>query len=86
MPDVQQPTIGERVHYRSHGSAPLSDGTQVYLPKCRTAIVVDVIAADACTLFVITPNGIFHDDCRRDEDGHDGGTWHMPCDQALAHD
>lgn len=80
------PTIGNQVHYRSWGSAPLPDGTQVHPPKCRAAIVTDVLGADMCSLFVITPNGTFHDDCTHDEDGHRGGTWHYPCDRPVADD
>ena len=76
-----QPTIGDRVHYRSWGSAPLPDGRQVHPAKCRTAIVTEILAADMCSLFVINPSGFFWDDCPRDEDGHQGGTWHMPCDR-----
>lgn len=73
---VVLPTIGDRVHYRSWGSAPLPDGTQVHPPKCRPADVVEVIGGGLVTLFVINPSGIFFDECTHDPVASRGGTWH----------
>lgn len=74
-----QLTIGDRVHYRSHGSPILIDGTQVHAPRCRPAIAVEQLGASMWNLFVITPNGDFHDECAYDE-AMAGGTWHFPGD------
>jgi len=88
MPLVQL-SIGDRVHYRSHGSPILDDGTQTYPPKCRAAIVSDLLGDNIASLFVINPSGVFFDDCRNDETRHSdappgqGGTWHWPCDVAT---
>lgn len=81
MRDVQ-PTIGDRVHYRSWGSAPLPDGTQVHPPRCRAAIVTEVISEGMVTLFVINPSGIFFDECRHDPALSRGGTWHWAIEAA----
>lgn len=81
-----QLTIGSRVHYRSHGSPVLPDGSQVHAPKCRPAIAVEPIAGEVWTFQVINPSGIHFDECRHDETRWPdappgtGGTWHWPCD------
>lgn len=81
-----QLTIGAQVHYRSHGSPLLSDGSQVHPPKCRPADVVEILGGELCTLLVKNPNGIYFDECRHDETRWkdappgQGGTWHWPCD------
>jgi hypothetical protein len=78
--------IGDRVHYRSHGSPILIDGTQIHAPKCRPADVIEHLGAEVCILFVKNPSGVFFDDCRHDETRWpdappgEGGTWHYPCD------
>lgn len=37
-----KPTVGRVVHYVSHGSPVLPDGTQTFKPECRAAIVTAV--------------------------------------------
>lgn len=68
--------IGMSVHYRSHGSAPQLDGTQVHRSRCRAAIVTDQLSDYLLSLCVINPSGIFFDDCRYDVNMA-GGTWHL---------
>lgn len=72
-----QLSVGETVHYRSHGSAPGLDGVQVHKSRCRAAIVTDELSDSMRSLAVINPAGIFFDDCRYDEH-MTGGTWHLP--------
>lgn len=71
-----QLSVGDVVHYRSHGSPIRADGTQVHKPRCRAAFVTDQLSDYLCTLFVVNPAGIFFDDCRYDVDMA-GGTWHL---------
>ena len=70
-------SLGETVHYRSHGSAPGLNGVQVHRSRCRAAIVTDLLAGNMVTLFVINPSGVFFDDCPYD-DAMTGGSWHLP--------
>jgi len=39
---MQKPSVGRIVHYVSHGTPVLEDGTQAYTAQCRAAIVVEV--------------------------------------------
>lgn len=83
MPE-QQPSVGRVVHYRSHGSPVLPDGTQMYRSECRAAIITEVDpAADDINqyvaLCVLNPTGMFfNEDCEHDETSKHGGTWHWP--------
>jgi hypothetical protein len=79
--DPPRPHLNDAVHYRSHGSPVLPDGTQTYRSVCRAADVVEVIDPETgyCTLFVKNPQGVFFDQCAHDESQR-GGTWHWPCD------
>ena len=61
-----KPTVGRTVHYVSHGSPVLPDGTQVYTRRCRAAIVTEVPAnpqdsgeAETIGLMVANPTGLF---------------------------
>ena len=72
-----QLSVGETVHYRSHGSPVQLDGTQVHKPRCRAAIVTDDLGGGMFSLFVINPSGVFFDDCRYDLN-MSGGSWHLP--------
>jgi hypothetical protein len=69
--------LGDRVHYRSHGSPVGIDGTQIYQPRCRAALVSGVLSNNLLSLFVINPSGVFFDDCAYDQQ-MTGGTWHLP--------
>ena len=69
--------LGDRVHYRSHGSPVGVDGTQAHKPRCRTATVSDILGGNLLSLFVINPSGVFFDDCTYDQ-AMSGGTWHLP--------
>lgn len=76
-----KPSIGRVVHYVSHGTPVLPDGTQAYAPECRAAIVTEV-GPDAVGLCVLNPGGMFFRQladggCRHDEQNA-GGTWHWP--------
>lgn len=37
------PKVGDTVHYASHGTPVLEDGTQAYETKCRAAIITEVM-------------------------------------------
>lgn len=68
--------IGEVVHYVSRGSA---DG--VYAPECRAATITRAGAMDGLLdLFVVTPNGQFHDlnidHTVPGTEEYPGGSWH----------
>lgn len=67
------PRVGDDVHYVSHGSPVLADGTQAYKSVCRAAKVTAVYGAKV-DLFVMNPNGTFHDQGTR----YDGGTFAGP--------
>ncbi|MFJ4738695.1 hypothetical protein [Streptomyces sp. NPDC088775] len=38
----QQPSVGRTVHYVSHGSPVLPDGTQTVTSQCRAAVITEV--------------------------------------------
>jgi hypothetical protein len=78
----QKPSVGRVVHYRSHGSPVLPDGTQRYADRCRAAIITDVSdhpdGEGYVSLCVLNPTGIFFDEeCPHDE-GKAPGSWHWP--------
>lgn len=85
------PRIGDTVHYRSHGSPVLNDGTQTYPDRCRAAIVTDTTdIPDIIIVCVLNPTGIHHDKVRHDTESitvngahgrpvieqYTPGTWH----------
>lgn len=81
------PTVGDTVHYVSHGTPIQDDGTQVFESTCRAAIVTtdaDVDRDDPDSLVlaglcVLNPTGMFFQlASAQDEDGHAPGTWHWP--------
>lgn len=76
----QSPSVGRIVHYVSHGTPLREDGTQRYTPQCRAAIVTAPPTDDIGTaaLCVLNPTGLFFNFAPRDEDAHEGGTWHWP--------
>ncbi|MEU1496979.1 hypothetical protein [Streptomyces sp. NPDC005732] len=87
MPE-QQPSVGRIVHYVSHGSPVLPDGSQTYPSQCRAAIVTatDLNPDDTpepgqvfVGLAVLNPEGMFFNSCvLQDEQDHHGGSWHWP--------
>lgn len=79
-------SVGRTVHYTSLGSAP-QDGLQKYPPKCRAAIVTDVIdlSAGLVSLTVLNPEGFqlvaeayFDADKLALNGSATPGTWHWP--------
>lgn len=73
-----RPTIGRVVHYLSHGSPVLPDGTQAYRSRCRAAVVTD-LGKDGISLAVLNPTGMFFDESvPADSFRSRGGTWHWP--------
>lgn len=83
----QQPSVGRIVHYVSHGSPVLPDGTQTYAPQCRAAMVTEFAGrssgegGELVGLCVFNPEGMyFLRDAVHSEpdDAHLGGTWHWP--------
>lgn len=89
---MPRPSIGRVVHYVSHGSPVLPDGTQAYKPQCRAAIITEVgeyppgvsevdkdNIAVPVGLCVLNPTGMFFDrGVMQSELGHEGGSWHWP--------
>lgn len=76
-------TVGSIVHYVSHGTPILADGTQAYQSRCRAAIVTVVASPNCVGLAVLNPTGMFfHEAVGRVgrenlEPNHLlGGTWH----------
>jgi hypothetical protein len=78
------PSVGRIVHYVSFGSPVREDGTQVYTPQCRAAIVTEVSGeangnGQCVALCVLNPTGqFFNEHICQDETEHAGGTWHWP--------
>jgi hypothetical protein len=83
IPDMN-PTVGRTVHYVSHGTPLLPDGTQAYTAQCRAAIVtaVEDPAGDAgggiVSLCVLNPTGLFFNEHIPHVDAGQqvGGSWH----------
>jgi hypothetical protein len=76
---MPQPSVGRIVHYVSHGSPVLPDGTQAYKSECRAAIITEVPTNDACALAVFNPTGMFFNRALYDgSENPAGGTWHWP--------
>ncbi|MFB7029660.1 MULTISPECIES: hypothetical protein [unclassified Streptomyces] len=84
-----QPSVGRIVHYVSHGSPVLPDGTQAYPSRCRAAIITETTehpdADGTVVLAVLNPTGVhFDQDVPHAEDkaegapAHPAGTWHWP--------
>ena len=55
MGEEQKPSIGRIVHYQRHGSP---DGTHKAEPS--PAIITQVFENGDCQLFVMNPNGLYH--------------------------
>lgn len=85
----QQPSVGQIVHYVSHGTPVQADGTQAFAKQCRAAIITQVENDTTVGLCVLNPTGLFfHERCffvGENGPGYDaetgaypGGTWHWP--------
>lgn len=79
------PAIGRIVHYVSHGSPVLEDGTQRYRPACRAAVITEIpdgTAGTVLSLAVLNPTGAFFDQAVPYSLEADGtcrpGSWHWP--------
>ena len=76
------PEVGGNVHYLSHGSPVLPDGTQVYRAQCRAAIITETGPdPDVVGLCVLNPTGLFFRSLAeggntRDRSVTTGGSWH----------
>lgn len=70
----QKPTLGRIVWYQRHGSP---DGTHKAEPS--PAIITQVFDAEKgdVQLFVMNPNGTYHNRCQYSEEAV-GGTWRWP--------
>jgi hypothetical protein len=58
---MRRPTVGDRVHYVSHGTPIRRDGSQAFASTCRAADVteVDPIDPHRIGLMAINPTGLF---------------------------
>jgi hypothetical protein len=75
----QKPSVGRIVHYVSHGTPPLSDGTQAYESTCRAAVVTEAGENDIVGLAVFNPEGMFFNrGVHHQENEQAGGSWHWP--------
>lgn len=54
------PRIGDTIHYTSHGTPLLADGTRAYHPQCRAAIVT-ALGDPNIALAILNPTGMFFD-------------------------
>jgi hypothetical protein len=79
------PAVGRIVHYVSHGSPVLEDGTQRYKAVCRAAVITEIPDGDPVnflSLAVLNPTGVFFDQAvpySHEEDGTcRAGSWHWP--------
>jgi hypothetical protein len=72
--------VGDRVHYVSHGSPVLDDGTQKYPSVCRAAFVtavVDETQPRCLSLAVLNPTGMFFNEhVFEGATASEPGTWH----------
>lgn len=84
-------SVGRVVHYTSLGSAP-QDGVQQYPPKCRAAIVTEVldVSTGEVHMTVLNPEGfqlaksvLFDQDLLDLNGTATPGTWHLP-ERAVA--
>lgn len=85
----QQPSVGRIVHYVSHGTPVLPDGSQAFTSQCRAAIITEVCdnpggidpetGTPCASLFVMNPTGVFLNTHVPQSEGlHSGGSWHWP--------
>lgn len=89
---MQAPSIGRNIHYVSHGSPILPDGSQTYPSVCRAAVVTEVGDGGRVGVAVLNPAGVFFHSladggCAYDAWGGgaplsgaqpQGGSWHWP--------
>jgi hypothetical protein len=75
----RQPRVCDLVHYVSHGTPLLPDGTQAFPSICRAAMVTEV-TGDTAGLMVVNPAGQFFNQGV----AYDGGTFTGPERQAQA--
>lgn len=75
------PSVGQIVHYVSHGTPIQPDGSQAYKSECRAAIITEVLGdpAQSVGVAVLNPTGMFFNRAVPfDESGQSGGSWHRP--------
>lgn len=75
-----RPSVGRMVHYVSHGTPVLEDGTQAFPSVCRAAVVTEVGGPNdwAVGLCVLNPTGIFFHEATLYSLRELPGTWHWP--------
>lgn len=77
----QEPSVGRIVHYVSHGTPVLEDGTQAFPKACRAAVITQLTGiVHVVGLAVLNPTGMFfHPEvaCDHSED-QEPGSWHWP--------
>lgn len=70
------PSVGRIVHYHSHGSPTLADGTQKYPSVVRAAIITQVHNNQTLDLCILNPTGMFFN--QKVCFGPNGGEWEWP--------
>lgn len=85
-----KPSVSRSVHYVSHGTPRLADGSQAFASECRAAIITsatpllvegydeDNETRYVVSLFVANPTGLFFNDNVRYDVNEGPGTWHWP--------
>jgi hypothetical protein len=80
---MQTPSVCRQVHYVSHGTPPLSDGSQAFTSQCRAATITEVGENDIVGLCVQNPSGLYFlpladGGVHHQENEHAAGSWHWP--------
>lgn len=77
-------SVGQIVHYVSHGTPVLPDGSQAFTSECRAAIITSVHDEfKDVGLCVLNPEGMFFNQRVASVEvlvngTYPGGTWHFP--------
>jgi hypothetical protein len=70
-----KPSVGRIVHYVSHGSPVLADGSQAYTSECRAAVITEVpegvASPQTLGLCVLNPTGQFFSRSIPQDDGYE---------------
>lgn len=76
--DGRSPALARMVHYRSHGTPVLADGTQTFPARCRAAVITEVESDQdrIVSLCVMNPTGFFFNQHIQRDASLGAGSWH----------